>query len=757
MNSTRFMEMAYEEGITEEQDLLAAMDDYRQQYGAFEDDGEVAPPPSDKPDYILPEEERVWTAAGGTLPDPKKLLEYYGRGIKSLIEDPFKTLFPIAEAIGKPDDPEALRLAKTNVGGLMDVLTSLDRGIDFITGGLFKEGKAAGKQAIPGSNIISETARNLFDIGTDPSTLIGVGPVKKMIEKPVEASIKEAAKQVGTSLPKKAVAQITKLDQKLLQRAADDPDYLKRLQEAAVEAEVGGFDELVDNVKQKINSINIETKVAARKKMDDLNRFLDVTTETSNDIMTDKIKNTIGIDIDNISPAIKGVDIQEAVKKSKEQIGDIFGKKQAEYLDESMVLTKSQTGSSPLSESVGKILGEAGYDGKTYRAVEKFDNSPALKSDISDAVSIMELGEYAETISDAVNQLRTVRKLKGTPKPDGSFYNSVMIGKIDNAYQEVIKDNLSKYDERFGEMWGINNSRYKEAITTLQNVNKGLKIDKTGAENYINKIKDLGFENLIDMKKTASIDENIAPVWKLLQEGFTDDFVVRSLDKNGTLDIDKLMQNWNNVDVDVKEVILGKDKATAISEALALFQANQKAIKSQKESIKNQISRISKMEGSIGKNLASRTAYSRLRNIGSHTKVAVEAKETLKILDEFYGTDFVSKADDFWNARQLKISSEGEIPWLPTDTTGRSLLGIAITKSLGLFERIPIAGNLISTAIGLTGQSPAGAVAIFRTLNSIARAKNATLKSGPTLIGGTLLSSRTAMKDLPSRQQTSQY
>lgn len=755
MNSEKFMEILLGEGITEEQDIISAMTDYRKEYGPFDDDESTPPPPPSpkKLNFISPEEERVWTEAGGTLPNPKKLMDYYGRGIKNLIEDPFKTLFPIAAAVGKPEDSEALLLAKKNLGGLLDVLTSLDRGIDFITGGVFTEGKQAAKQLVPGGeNIVSTTARNLIDVGTDPSTYVGVGTVKKLFEKPTEAAIKTAAKQV-TSPIKKGVAQITKLDERLLERTATDPDYLNRIREAAIEMDVGGFDEYVESVKNKINSINMETKIAARKEIEDINNYMDLAIEGTTSKTTNKIKDAIGVDINSVSPVSKGLDIQEAVKTGKEAIGETFGVGQAQYLDEGMMLAKTTEGGSPLTQSIGDILKESGYDGKAYRAVEKFDNSPALPNDINDAISFMELGGKAETISDAVNQLRTIRKLKGTPKPDGSFYNSVMLGKIDDAYQNVIKENLNNYNPEFAKLWEVNNTRYKNAISSLQDINKGLRIDKTGSENYISKIKNIGYDNLIEMKKVAANDENITPVWKQIQEGFMDDFVARSLDKNGNFDIEKLITNWNSVDPDVRKVITGNEKFGKINQAMKQYKINQEFLKQAQQKTKDFTNRISKMKGTIGENLTKGVTYSRLRNIGSKTAPSVEAKETLNILDEFYGTDFTSKAQEFWDARQLKISPEGEVPWLPTDTTGRSLLGIAIAKSLNLFDKIPVAGNLLSTVLGLTGQSPAGAIAIFKTLNSIVRAKNATLKAGPALLTGTALASRTVTnQNLPSRQ-----
>lgn len=737
-----------------------AMNLFRQEHGAFEDDE-----PGAATDIIkteTPEEDAssqkkqidVWTKAGGTLPDPKKLTEYYGQGIKNLIANPFETLFPIANAMSNPEDPEALRLAKTNIGGLIDVLSSLDRGIDFATGGVFTAGKKAAKKIVPGEGIVSETAKGLIDVATDPTTYIGVGTVKKMMEDPVEAAIKKAGKQVSQPI-KKTVAQISRLDKALVQRTATDPEYLKRLKQAAIDEGVGGFDELIESVKKKVNSINMETKVAARNKIKDVNELLDSQIKNNIKINDDNIKSALDVSLDEITPSVRGISIEDAAKKSRGAAGETFGSAQTEYLDEAVKLKRTQSGN-VVEKEIGNILKEAGYDGKVYRAVEKFDNSPALKADIIDAESFMELAGKAETLGDALNQLRTIRKLKGSPKPDGSFYNSVMLGKIDSAYQNIIEDHLSDYGDEFVSMWKANNERYKTAINVINNVNKGLSIGRVGPENYIGKIKKLGIDNLLDIKTVAAIDENVAPIWKELQGGFVDDVVLRSLDNNGIINFQKLKNNLtkiDSIDPELKTIMLGKNKADNIVSAIQQYDSAIESNKILAEQTKNLVKRIESTKGTIGENLTKTAAFSRIKNIGSKTSVATEAKETLKILDEFYDTDFARRAEDFWNAKQLKISPEGDFPFLPTELTGRSLLGLAIVKSLKFIDKVPIAGPFMSTVLGLTGQSPAGAIAIFKGLDSIARLKNATIKKSPMLATGAALSTRTAASnELPSRQ-----
>lgn len=599
------------------------------------------------------------------------------------------------------------------------------------------------------------------------------------------AILSKAGKGFGNAV-KNQISQATKLDRDLVQATADSPEYLQRLKDAGISEGNKGFDAMVADVQNIIRNEDRNARVAAKQRISDVNAAMDASIAQANadtdafvSTLKDKtnkaLEDAISFTPEEIRQSDRGINLKEQLSKARDEVGKQFGAKQAEYLGPDVVATPlsvNAVGLNDVQAGITDVLKKAGYNGKAHRMVEKIGNTPLTKGDLDDALEFVNAASEAQNIDHLFTQLRTLRRLHGTKRPDGNFYNSTMLGEIDGIYQKAIEKQLNAFSDAPGGkdlvlLWRANNEQFKTANDLLADVEKGLNVTGGTPESIYNRIKTVGVGNLLSVKNLAATRPELSGVWPELQGGFKDEIVMRSMGKDGSLDVDKLEKRWRDydrIDTELKSTLLGAEQVKKIDDAILAYRRSVDEIKNVEKTRESTINALKdraeadtfaarKIPGkmrpdtreTMGADLSGTAAYSRIRNIGSKTGQSAESMKTLEVLDAFYGTDFAKRADDFWNARKLGINDRGVVPTLPLDYTGRSMLGMAIAHSLKIFNGIPVVGPLFSTVIGLSGQSPAGAIAVYKTIDKLARLKKVSIV--PTQMGvaaASALASRSA-------------
>lgn len=584
-----------------------------------------------------------------------------------------------------------------------------------ITEGVFE--KAPQPKVLQPSNpqqILGEPIGELgFDIGT---SFIPMGLASKStnVTKPLLNSNR------ADNL-KDIISNISGINKQALEKAASSKDALNQLKEAGINANNGGIESLTEDVQNTINNINSASKTNAYNKIDQLNNNLDKKINENLTNAQNFLNGSLGNK--NVNPGSSGMELENALNSSKENVGSTFGNEQKKYIENgagSLPLNKSEAGNS-LQLGIDNILENAGYNNSKFRGVEKFGNSPALPEDIKDALYFRDLAGEANNTADALNQLRLVRKLKGASKPDGSFYNSQMLNQIDRTYQDAIANQLKTYtadngiNENLVDLWRANNERYSNAINAINGASKDLGINKINSEDYISRIKNIGVNNLLNIKNLAATDENITPLWQQLQAGFKDDLIAKSINQNGNIDIKALEKNWANIDKQdpmIKKIMLGENETKNINSAIENYKSILNNNTNLIETTKAQTNTIKNLANNsdIGNSLSGLSGYTRIKNIGNLTASNKDALNQLKLIDQFTGNNFADQALNMYQAKQLGITVNGKVPNFNLLHTGKSLLG----SFLGLHT-----AGLPGMFLGAYTQSPAGAITAYRILNKL--------------------------------------
>lgn len=558
----------------------------------------------------------------------------------------------------------------------------------------------------------------------------------------IQKAVAEASRKPGMveDLAKSAVSRFTNTDRKLIERVSASPEELARIKQAGIDRGSNGVSTLAKDVKEATDDINA-------KSLDQYNERIDQVESTTNKMIEDRVrsiydraKEIIGGNGDIPSMNEIGNRIEDSRSKAISSIGERFGSAQNQYLNETSSAFKlgihvieGQKPINTLQKNIADVLQEAGSNnkGEFKGGVASIGNSVLKPEDVKDLKQFQKLAGKAEDTMDVLNQLKLLRKVAGSPKADGSFYNHVVIGKLDNAYQKTIEEQLTRYssENNIGDnlvsMWRENNKRYHDAMASLDDIKKGTGIGRLKSEQLPDKIKSIGVDELNKIKDLAARDDVVASVWKDLQTGFSDNLIAKSMKPDGSIDYKSLGKYWqsiNSKDSKLAETLLGKEQSdkisSIISEQIRISSENEQALKLAATEVKSLEKLIKDMK--FGKGVGGDYNYivSKLDNIGTNTAASRSALDELKSLDEILGnsTDdgFAKRALSMYDAKKLGVTDMGNVPVITNIPTGKSLAG----GLLGLVLGIP--GMLLGTY----SQSPAGAIAAYKIINKIATMPN---------------------------------
>lgn len=308
-----------------------------------------------------------------------------------------------------------------------------------------------------------------------------------------------------------------------------------------------------------------------------------------------KNRNALGNKISSvadISPSDIGGRIDDAARAAKKGIGDRFGLGQDEALIKTGIagsdlpthyvpkrvdgkFVKNQV--QDLIDEIDNYTGSHGYDVKKGFTGQE---SGLSKSSLDYVEKQKELLRNTKTTKNLLDQQRRI----GREIYDGSTGDAPLFRDRDVAFLEGFERKLGEQVERQfdlaigsgpGKMpreaaldaknlWNASKLQYSGNRKTLEGVAGKLGVDskKVSVEQYFDRIKSIGNENLSALKKAASESEELEPLFKELQTGFFDHLLKKSASKmpDGTLGLspEKIVSEWINLDKQLKETMVPK-------------------------------------------------------------------------------------------------------------------------------------------------------------------------------------------------------
>lgn len=285
--------------------------------------------------------------------------------------------------------------------------------------------------------------------------------------------------------------------------------------------------------------------------------------------------------------------------------------------------------------------------------------------------------------------------------------------RLDDALEEQIANAAGKEKGKILAAWQAHREAFSNTRKALETIQDGLGSPSINQESYINRIKNIGIDDLRKISAQAQNDPNIAPVWEELRKGFYDGIIAKGVKEDG-VDFKAMKKVWDSLDEDLKLTMMPYQVAAHIDDVLGraapIDFAGQKIADVNRIATKDRQALIGTLE-----NAGSKAKRTDLRDL-----------ETLDDLLGLQGKDrFSEQAKSFYLGKQLGMTEKGVLPKLTGIQNGASLkslllatTGGAIGGSQGGTEGAGI-GTTMGLVAGIALQSPAGALAAYKLLNNL--------------------------------------
>jgi hypothetical protein len=420
-----------------------------------------------------------------------------------------------------------------------------------------------------------------------------------------------------------------------------------------------------------------------------------------------------------------GSAISDAAETAKQSAGSRFGAQQEEIVSRSNAATRplSSTRSvdfpyKPENEAVRQIddfLYDIGYNPqKGFQGTkEALGNKAISEKAVNSILSVRDLALKAQNTGETLNARRQLQNMINFGGDNGARLfpsgsdDDIVMKRLYSKFNDIVEQQISDQGgHELAAAWRANNAAEANVINMLTNVQDGIRMGRANAEEYFCKIGKVGINNLSDLKASAQGDEVLQPVFDELKRGFKDNLVAGSMTENG-IDYNKFVLAWDNVDGDLKRLMLEPDDLARIEKAIRTYKPERLTENTFGKSI-------------LGVQPNAQKLTKTLENIGS--KNNRQAIKELEFIDDVIGNEGDQRvsqlAQDYYLGKQLKVTPEGNLPLTNNIRTGKfnwgSMVGGTAGSTLGP----------IGAAAGFFGgsmiQSPAAAVALYRFLNSSA-------------------------------------
>jgi hypothetical protein len=538
----------------------------------------------------------------------------------------------------------------------------------------------------------------------------------------------------GTQTAKTIVSKFTQIPEEALERASN-PAELKAIAKAMIDTD-GNLGALGDDV------VDMITKVKTK-----------ASDEIEGSVMNARPGAT-QFDFDQTRAYDSGRSISDAATNAKKATGQRFGEQQDEILSKSGAATRKVDSKPSIDfpynsinaaeEKIDNLLYEIGYNPqKGYMGTkEAIGNKAVSKKAVDEVLSVKEMAAKATNTAELLNTRRQFQnKINFGGENNGPLFSSssdddILMKRVYGDLNEVIAKQLESHGKSKGlstnlsDLWKSANKAESEAMKTLSNVQDGVGIGKANVEDFISRIQKTGIDDIKTLKKLASNDDLIKPVWEEIQKGYFDNMIRSSLDETGRLNVRAFVKNWNKAD-EFRNVMFDKKTNRHVQNAIESFRSKYGG---------TNVSDIGQRVA--GKNTDPVLATKKLENISSKDNRA--ALKELEFLESILGVKGKGRpsllAKDVYTGKQLGMTKKGELPKLTGITTGASvrgwLAGSSTGGAIGGLIGGPV-GAAIGTPIGgATGallQSPSGAVAMYSALNTVEKFVNS--KAGKVVSG----------------------
>jgi hypothetical protein len=328
-----------------------------------------------------------------------------------------------------------------------------------------------------------------------------------------------------------------------------------------------------------------------------------------------QLRNPIG-DVGDVTPSAIGGRIDEAARAAKRGLGESFGQME----DEAMAA--SGVGRQPLPTHYAPKRGEGGKftknqvqdvlrDIDSYVGEHGFNPAKGFTGQENglsrQAFAFVEeqkaLLANTKTTRDLLNQQRRI----GREIYDGKVGDVPVFRDRDVVFLEGFERKINEAVERqfdliVGEgpgqlpnnvalaaknLWNSQKLSYSQNRRLLEAVDQklGVSSGKTNVEQYFNRIKNIGVENLEALRQAAQQSEAINPLYQELQSGFFDNLLKASTSKapDGTLTLspEKLVTQWRTMDAGLKRAMVPEGvigEMDELVEVVARSRTNQAAL-----------------------------------------------------------------------------------------------------------------------------------------------------------------------------------
>lgn len=447
--------------------------------------------------------------------------------------------------------------------------------------------------------------------------------------------------------------------------------------------------------------------------------------------------------VQDISPYRAGMRVQEAAQGANTRAGQQFGESQSEILGTTPGTKKSGKKTIPSGPNVGQkglefggpngdqnafelavdsFLADAGV-GKGGRQYGVIGNVSVPAGAINEIRSMKETFKTAMNARDMLDQLRLVDNRinfggaeGGRLFARGSQEDLAIKGlraRLDDALESQIGRAAGKMKGDVLAAWSAHREAFSNTRKALEKVQDGLGAGTVNQEGYINRIKNIGIDDLKKIAEQAKTDPNIAPVWQELQKGFYDAVLSKGIVDDG-LDFNAMKKAWDSLDDDLKLTMLPYQIAGHVDDVLS---------RTKPIDFKGQtLAETNRMAGKDRQAL-----IGSIENIGSKAKrTDLEDLEKLDDLLGLKGQDRVSEqAKSFYLGKQLGMTDKGKLPMFTGSRTGAKWAGAGIGAAIGGAtggsqggEGVAV-GTPLGIIAGIALQSPAGALAAYKMLNKI--------------------------------------
>lgn len=532
------------------------------------------------------------------------------------------------------------------------------------------------------------------------------------------------------------ISRLSEIDEAALQKAANDPGALSdavRMQRRTGGDMSGVADDLMGRVQGVANEedLAIQAVNADRK------------TRLQQELLQARPGEPIA-SLADVSPYGAGKRIEAAAQTANRAAGEQFGASQAAILD---APTARVTKKKPTAPTIGgkglqfggpegdqnafelavdSFLDEAGVGrgGKQYGVIGNVSIPPGAINEIRNMKSVF---STALNTRDMLDQLRLVDNRINFGGADGArlfargsqedLAIKSMRARLDDALEAQIGRAAGKSKGDVLAAWAAHREAFSNTRRVLESVQDGLGAGTVNQEAYINRIKNIGVDDLRRIAEQARTDANIAPVWAELRKGFYDAVIAKGIKDDG-IDFDLMKKAWDGIDDELKLTMLPYQVASHIDDVLSRTKLVDFAGQTLKET--NRVA-----------------GFDRQRLIGSLENAGTKAKRTdlqdLEKLDDLLGLEgkdrFSEQAKSFALGKQLGVTPKGELPLFSGSRTGArntgALIGAALGAGGGYSQGDGMGAGIGVPAGALAGmalQSPAGALAVYKILMKMQRA-----------------------------------